>query len=90
MTREELKQTVEELRQYKNMKEELENQIKALEHNVTSYMETENKTEEIGDNFKVTYKEQIRKTLDKAKLESDLGDLSEYEKVTSYSVLRIK
>ncbi|WP_312045132.1 hypothetical protein [Anaerotignum sp.] len=90
MTREELKQTVEELRQYKNMKEELENQIKALEHEVTSYMETENTTEVIGDNYKVTYKEQIRKTLDKVKLETDLGDLSEYEKVTSYNVLRIK
>ena len=46
-------------------------------------------TEEFTDTSKVTYKMQTRVTLDKKKLEEDLGSLAEYEKVTQYNVLRI-
>ena len=54
-------------------------------------MTENNLTEEITNNAKVTYKPQSRTTLDKKKLEEVLGDdLKPYEKVTTYSVLRIK
>ena len=54
-------------------------------------MTENNLTEEITSTAKVTYKEQSRTTLDKKKLEEVLGDdLKPYEKVTFYSVLRIK
>lgn len=53
-------------------------------------MEENNLTEEFTDSAKISYKEQTRKSLDKKMLESKLGDLTKYEKVTSYKVLRIR
>ena len=76
ITKIELEKKIEELRSLKALKEETENELKALEREVISYM---------------TYKPQSRTTLDKKKLEEVLGDdLKPYEKVTTYSVLRIK
>ena len=45
---------------------------------------------EITDSAKIIYKSQTRSTLDKKRLEEDLGSLEEYTKVTEYNVLRIK
>lgn len=87
----ELEKKIEEMRSLKALKEELENELKAVEHEVISYMTENNLTEEIANNAKITYKEQSRTTLDKAKLTEILGDdLKPYEKVTSYKVLRVK
>ena len=47
-------------------------------------------TEEITDSGKVSYKEQVRETLDRKRLEADLGDLTEYIKTTAYNVFRLK
>ena len=90
MTKLELSQKVEEIRKYKAMMEEISNVEKALESEVISYMNENSLTEEITDSAKITYKEQTRATLDKKRLEKDLGSLEEYEKITSYKVLRIK
>ena len=90
MTKSELEKKVEEIRKYKAMAEEASNIQKALEQEVISYMNELGLTEEFTDSAKITYKEQTRATLDKKRLEEDLGDLTEYEKVTSYKVLRIK
>lgn len=90
MTKNELEKKVQELRSLKAMKEELENELKAIEHSIIDYM-TENKLDtEITDTAKITYKPQTRTTLDKVRLEEDLGSLEEYEKKTSFNVLRIK
>lgn len=89
-TRKELQSIVEELRSMKTLKEETENAIKALEIEIIGYLTTNSITEEITDTAKVTYKPQTRITLDRARLEADLGNLTEYEKVTTYNVLRIK
>lgn len=90
MTKKELEAKVEEIRKYKTMIEEANNIEKALEAEVISYMNENNLTEEITDTAKITYKSQTRATLDKKKLEEDLGSLEEYTKTTTYSVLRIK
>lgn len=90
MTKKELEEKIEEIRRYKAMAEEATNIQKALEHEISSYMEENNLTEEFTDSAKISYKEQTRKSLDKKMLESKLGDLTEYEKVTSYKVLRIR
>lgn len=90
MTKKELEAKVEEIRKYKAMIEEASNIEKALEAEVISYMNENNLTEEITDSSTISYKEQVRRTLDKKRLEEDLGDLSEYEKVTTYNVLRIR
>lgn len=88
--REEMDNKIKEIRELKVMKEELENNLKALENEVIEYCKENEVDEVLGNDFKVTYKPQERKTLDKKALENDLGDLSEYTKITTYSVLRIK
>lgn len=90
MTKAELEKKVEEIRKYKAMAEEASNIQKALEQEVISYMNENNLTEEFTDSAKITYKEQTRSTLDKKRLEEDLGSLEEYTNTTTYSVLRIK
>lgn len=91
ITRAELEKKIEELRSLKALKEETENELKALEHEVISYMTENELTEGITNTAKITYKPQSRTTLDKEKLTEELGDdLKPFEKVTTYSVLRIK
>ena len=90
MTKKELAKKLQELRNLKTMKEELENELKSIEHQIIEYM-TENELDtEFTADAKITYKPQTRTTLDKARLEEDLGSLEEYEKKTSFNVLRIK
>ena len=90
ITRKEMDSKINEIRQLKAMREEIDQSLSALQNEVIEYFKVNELEEVIGDNFKATYKMQSRETLDKKKLESDLGDLSEYTKVTSYPVLRIK
>ena len=91
ITRAELEKKIEELRSLKALKEETENELKALEYEVISYMKENELTEEITNTAQITYKPQSRTTLDKEKLTEVLGDdLKPFEKVTTYSVLRIK
>ncbi len=91
MTKKELENKVQEFRSLKAMKEELENELKAVEHSIIEYM-TENEIDtEITDTAKITDKPQSRTTLDKEKLTEVLGeDLKPFEKTTSYNVLRVK
>lgn len=86
-----LESKVQELRQLKTMKEELENELKAVEREIISYMVENNLDTEFTDTAKITYKLQSRTNLDKDKLKVALGDdLKPFEKVTNFSVLRIK
>ena len=85
-----LEKKVQELRSLKAMKEELENEVKAVEHQIIEYMTENELDKEVTDSAVITYKEYSRETLDKKRLEEDLGSLEEYIKVTSYNVLRIK
>ena len=91
ITKNELENKVQELRSLKTMKEELENELKAVEREIISYMVENNLDTEFTDTAKVTYKLQSRTNLDKDKLKVVLGyDLKPFEKVTSFGVLRIK
>lgn len=87
----ELESKVEEYRNLKTLVEEAENNLKAVEREIIEYMTENSLQEEFSNTSKITYKEQSRTSLDKAKLTEVLGDgLKKYEKVTSYKVLRIK
>lgn len=90
MKKSELENKVNELRSLKTLKEETEENLKALEREIIEYMTENELTEEITNTAKITYKPQSRETLDKKRLEADLGSLADYTKVTTYSVLRIK
>lgn len=85
-----LENKVQEIRRYKAMAEEAANIQHSLENEVIAYMVENNLTEEFTDSAKISYKSQTRATLDKKRLEEDLGSLEEYTKVTEYNVLRIK
>lgn len=87
----ELESKVQELRSLKTLKEETENELKAIEREIISYMVGNRIDTEITDTAKITYKPQSRTTLDKEKLTEILGeDLKPFEKTTTYNVLRVK
>jgi hypothetical protein len=90
ITKIELNQKVEEIRKYKAMAAELTELQKALENEVIAYMTENGLSKEITDDATISYTSQTRTTLDKKKLEESFGSLTEYEKQTSYKVLRIK
>ena len=90
MTKQELEVKVQEIRKYRAMAEEAAEIQKSLEAEVIAYMVENQIDTEITDSAKLTYKSQTRATLDKKRLEEDLGSLEEYTRVTEYSVLRIK
>lgn len=91
ITKKELENRVQELRSLKTMKEELENELKAVEREIISYMTENDIDTEITDTAKITYKPQSRTAIDKDKLKDVLGeDLKPYEKVSIFKVLRIK
>ena len=90
MTKQELEVNVQEIRKYRAMAEEAADIQKSLEAEVIAYMVENQIDTEITDSAKITYKSQTRATLDKKRLEEDLGSLEEYTRVTEYSVLRIK
>ena len=91
ITKKELEVKVQELRSLKAMKEELENEVKATEHEIITYMNENGLAVEITDTAKITYKAQMRTTLDKDKLVELFGDdLKPFEKTSVYNVLRIK
>ena len=87
----ELESKVQELRSLKALKEETENEMKAIEREITSYMVENGIDSEITDTAKITYKPQSRTTLDRDKLTEVFGeDLKPFEKTTTYNVLRVK
>ena len=87
----ELESKVQELRSLKALKEETENELKAVEREIISYMVENGIDTEITDMAKITYKPQSRTSLDKKKLTEIFGDdLKPFEKTTTYNVLRIK
>lgn len=90
ITKKELEQKVQAIRSLKALKEETENELKALESELVSYMKENELSEEFTETSKITYLPQSRTTLDKDKLKEVIENLSDYEKVTTYSVLRIK
>lgn len=87
----ELESKVQELRSLKTLKEETENELKAIEREIISYMVENGIDTEITDTAKITYKPQSRTTLDRDKLTEVFGeDLKPFEKTTTYNVLRVK
>lgn len=91
ITKSELEIKVNELRELRAMKEELESEVKAVERDIITYMTEKEIDTEITDTAKITYKPQSRVTIDKDKLKEILGDdLKPFEKVSRFNVLRIK
>ncbi len=89
-TREELNGIVADYRSLKAMKEELEDNLKTLEMEIYGYMDFHQKTDEVGNDYTIKISECERSTLDKKRLEADLGSLEEYYKTSHYRRLSIR
>lgn len=103
ITKIELNQKVAEIRSLKALKEETENTISALEHEVIAFLEENEECEAtdkkgkpirqyIGADYKATYAEQTRETVNKEEVKKLLS-AEDFEKVRTeshFKVLRIK
>ena len=89
-TPEQLKFVVADYRSLKTMKDELEEELKALEREIIGYLDSNNKVSERGDDFSVKVSTCERRTLDAKRLEEDLGSLSDYQRVSQYRRLYVK
>lgn len=86
----ELESTVADYRSLKALKEELDEQVKALEREIIGYLDFNEKLSETGSNFTVKVTTCERRTLDAKSLEADLGSLAEYQRVSQYRRLYVK
>ena len=89
-TMNELKSVITDYRGLKAMKEQLEEELKSLEREIISYMDSNEKLTETGDDFTVKLSTCERRTIDTKRLEEDLGSLAEYQRISQYRRLYVK
>ncbi len=88
-TKKQLDTVVEDYRSMKALADEMNEQVKALEREIISYLDSNQLLSETGDNYTVKISTCERRTLDSKRLEADLGSLSEYQRVTQYRRLYV-
>lgn len=89
-TMKELENAVADYRSLKALKEQLEEELKAVEREIIGYMDTNEKISETGNDFTIKLSTCERRTLDSKRLEADLGSLAEYQRVSQYRRLYVK
>lgn len=89
-TMNELEKIIADYRSLKALKDELEEELKAVEREIIGYMDANEKLTETGNNFTVKLSTCERRTLDSKRLEADLGSLAEYQRISQYRRLYIK
>ena len=75
---------IKEYREYARMIEELTALKDAIADELKAELAERGETKLIVGEYKISYTDCTRKDLDKKRLEADLGDLTEYTKVTTY------
>ena len=90
-TTKELAAIIEDYRSMKALQSETEKIIKNLEAEIIGYLDYIGTDTENGSDYTVKLTECKRETVDKKRLQEDLGDaLTEYMKVTHYRRLTVK
>lgn len=89
-TMNELETVVADYRSLKVLKEQVEEELKAVEREIIGYMDTNEKLTETGKDFTVKLSTCERRTLDSNRLEADLGSLAEYQRISQYRRLYVK
>jgi len=79
-----LQAKIKEYKEYKRMAEEMQTMIDAIADEIKATMIEKGESKMIVGEYKLSYTDAKRETLDKKRLEQDLGDLSDYMKVTTY------
>jgi hypothetical protein len=78
-----------EYREMKRMAEEAQAAADAIADELKSAMLEAGKEKMVIGEYKLSYTDTKRETLDKKRLEADLGDLAEYTKTTVYKVFKV-
>lgn len=79
-----LEAKVREYREYKRMIEEMQSLADGLADELKAALNEAGESKLIVGEYKLSYTDSKRETLDKKRLEADLGDLTDYTKVTYY------
>ncbi len=89
-TMKELENVVADYRSLKAMKEQLEEELKAVEREIIGYLDSNEKLTETGNDFTIKLSTCERRTVDTKRLEADLGSLAEYQRISQYRRLYVK
>lgn len=89
-TMNELEKTVTDYRSLKALKEQLDEELKAMERDMIEYLDSNEKLSETGKDFTIKVSTCERRTLDSKRLEADLGSLAEYQRVSQYRRLYVR
>lgn len=89
-TMNELEKVVADYRALKAMKEQLDEELKAVEREIIGYLDSNEKLSETGNDFTVKISTCERRTVNTKRLEADLGSLAEYQRVSQYRRLYVK
>lgn len=89
-TMKELENAIADYRSLKAMKEQLEEELKAVEREIIGYLDSNEKLTETGNDFTVKISTCERRTVDTKRLEADLGSLAEYQRISQYRKLYIR
>ena len=79
-----LQAKIKEYKEYKRMAEEMQAMIDTIADEIKATMLEKGESKMTVGEYKLSYTDAKRETLDKKRLEQDLGDLSDYMKVTTY------
>ena len=86
----ELENVISDYRNLKVLSEEVNEELKSLEREIIGYLDSNNKLSEIGSDFSIKLTTCERRTLDIKALESDLGSLAEYQRISQYRRLYVR
>lgn len=89
-TMKELENVIADYRSLKAMKEQLEEELKAVEREIIGYLDSNEKLTETGNDFTIKVSTCERRTIDSKRLEADLGSLAEYQRISQYRRLYVK
>ena len=89
-TMKELENVVADYRSLKAMKEQLEEELKAVEREIIGYLDSNEKLTETGNDFTIKLSTCERRTVDTKRLEADLGSFAEYQRISQYRRLYVK
>jgi len=84
-----LEAKIKEYREMKRLAEEAQAAADSLADEIKAAMNEAGESKMIVGEYKLSYTEAKRETLDKKRLEADLGSLAEYTKTTHYKVFKV-
>ena len=89
-TMNELESVVSDYRSMKTLLDDVTEQVKSLEREIISYLDSNEKLSETGKDFTVKVSTCERRAVDTKRLEADLGSLADYQRVSQYRRLYVR